>query len=138
MLEAFARRLREARAELRYDQIRFAQLGGVKKNSQINYEAGRTAPPVDYLLRLAEHGVDIGYVLTGQRSDGSLSLEQELLFEAFGQLSSREREAIIAMVLTLAGRTTSTTEIATQARAGREQLGALHDRREGYKPQDSE
>ena len=133
MLEAFSRRLREARTELRYDQMRFAQLGGVKKNSQINYEAGRTAPPVDYLLRLAEHGVDIGYVLTGQRTDGSLSLEQQLLFDAFGQLSARECEAIMAMVLTLAGQTTSTAEIGAQARAGREQLGTLHDRKQDYR-----
>lgn len=133
MLEAFSRRLREARTELRYDQMRFAQLGGVKKNSQINYEAGRTAPPVDYLLRLAEHGVDIGYVLTGQRTDGSLSLEQQLLFGAFGQLSAREREAIMAMVLTLAGQTTSIAEIGAQARAGQEQIGTLHDRKQDYR-----
>lgn len=135
MLEAFARRLREARVELRYDQMRFAQLGGVKKNSQINYEAGRTAPAVDYLLRLAEHGVDIGYILTGQRTDGSLSNDQQQLFGTFGQLSAREREAIMAMILILAGQTTTTGEISAQARASREQLGTLQDRKQDYRPE---
>lgn len=48
-------------------QIDFAAFGGAKKHSQINYEADRTAPGIDYLYALGEHGVDIVYVLTGER-----------------------------------------------------------------------
>ncbi|MCW3836013.1 helix-turn-helix domain-containing protein [Sphingomonas canadensis] len=68
-LAALGKRLREERKEKRFTQTAFSELAGVHKNSQIAYEAGRTPCTVEYLLRLAECGVDIGYVLTGRRAD---------------------------------------------------------------------
>jgi len=133
MLDAFARRLREARIEARANQSEFAEWGGAKKNSQIGYEAGKTPPTVEYLLNLERHGVDIGYVLTGHRNDGSLGFEQNLLFELFGKLSSREREAVMTLIMTLAGQTTSTAELSAQTRAGRDQLATLHERKQEYR-----
>lgn len=119
VLEAFSRRLRDARIDLRLDQIAFAALGGVKKNSQVNYEAGRTAPGVDYLLRLEEHGVDIGYVLTGRRVQTGFDINQGFIVELFSKLSDREREAVMLMLMTLAGQSISTEELAAQAREAR-------------------
>lgn len=58
-------RLKEERQRLNLDQVAFAELGGVKKNTQIAYEKGDTSPSAAYLLRLEEHGVDATYVLTG-------------------------------------------------------------------------
>lgn len=78
-LPALAHRLREERQRIRKDQAGFAALGGVGKTTQIAYEQGRTAPNTEYLLRLAEHDVDVGYVLTGTRtttSDFESSLQQ--------------------------------------------------------------
>lgn len=103
MLEAFGRRLREERLKAFSKQSEFADWGGVKTNSQVNYEAGRTPPTVEYLYRLAEHGVDIGYILTGRRNDGTLSPSMELFLELFDKLSEREREGVFAMVATIAG-----------------------------------
>ena len=137
VLETFARRLKEARVALRLDQVGFGELGGVAKNSQVNYEAGRTPPTVEYLLRLEEHGVDIGYVLTGRRSDATLPREHELLFELFGKLSARERQAVFELMSILAGATAPLEEIATQVRLGRQQLGAmaqsLHEPTPGFR-----
>lgn len=128
-LEGFSARLREARIELHHDQSRFAELGGVKKNTQISYEAGRTPPGIDYLYRLAEHGIDIGYLLTGRRTEGGGSVEQELLLDAFERLSMREREAVMHLVLALAGLviTPADLDAAGQRRA------TLHDRRDEYR-----
>ncbi|WP_232479583.1 S24 family peptidase [Sphingomonas sp. TX0522] len=56
---------------LKLDQTAFAEAGGVKKGSQIAYEKDDTPPTTEYLRKLEPHGVDIGYVLTGRRTDGS-------------------------------------------------------------------
>ncbi len=49
------------------NQIEFGKLADASENSQTAYEKGKTAPNIAYLLKLQEHGVDIGYILTGQR-----------------------------------------------------------------------
>lgn len=67
-MSTFGQRLKEERERLRLSQVDFASLGGAKKHSQINYEADRTAPDTDYLAALRLHGVDVVYVLTGERS----------------------------------------------------------------------
>ncbi len=130
MLDGFSRRLREERIRSGVNQTEFAAWGGAKKSSQINYEASKTPPSVDYLIRLEAHGVDIGYIMTGHRTDGSLSFEQQLLFELFGKLSAREREAVMGLIMSLAGQVTSTAEIGAQAREAR---SALHEKPLGFR-----
>lgn len=107
------------RLQMLLDQVAFAAMGGVKKNSQIAYESGKTAPSVDYLLALEQHGIDIGYILTGRQYDSDLSLEQQLLFEMFERLSSREREAIMSMMSVLSGQAISMSQISSQASTGK-------------------
>lgn len=132
MLDGFARRLREVRVQMVMDQVSFAALGGVKKNSQIAYESAKTAPSVDYLLALEEHGVDICYVLTGRQYDTDLSLEQTLLFEMFERLSSREREAIMAMMSVLSGQSISMAQLSSQALSGRASQQLLQQGRASF------
>ena len=61
----FGRRLREARDRLRLTQEQFAELGGVKRVSQHLYEQDARVPDLNYLLRLKEHGVDVGHLVLG-------------------------------------------------------------------------
>ena len=67
-MSSFSDRLREERLRLDMVQPEFAGLGGVGKQSQINYESGKRMPDAAYLAALAEHGVDVGYLVTGERS----------------------------------------------------------------------
>lgn len=55
------------------NQTEFAQLGGVGKTTQINYEKGERFPDAAYLAAVASIGVDVLYVVTGNR-DGGASL----------------------------------------------------------------
>jgi transcriptional regulator with XRE-family HTH domain len=103
-LRRFGERLREMRILMAANQQDFAALGGVKKNSQVTYETGKTAPTVEYLYRLAGHGVDIGYILTGRREDGSQGDEERLLIDLFAKLDTRERDAIMTMLASLTGK----------------------------------
>ncbi len=62
-----AARLRQERERIGATQEAMAFQAGVGKHSQIHYESGRTAPNARYLIKAADHGVDVLYVITGQR-----------------------------------------------------------------------
>lgn len=65
-------RLKEERKRLNFSLIEFANLLGIHRNTQGNYEAGRE-PPTGYLLAVQEVGVDIAYVMEGERLRGVAS-----------------------------------------------------------------
>lgn len=52
---------------MKLSQAAFAALGGVSRGSQIAYEQGRADPAASYLQKLAEAGINVGYLLTGRR-----------------------------------------------------------------------
>jgi transcriptional regulator with XRE-family HTH domain len=66
----FSSRLREERKRLGLSQEALAEIGGVKLNAQSNYETAKRAPDADYLARVAEQGVDVGFLFTGLRTPG--------------------------------------------------------------------
>ncbi|WP_230945544.1 helix-turn-helix domain-containing protein [Burkholderia pseudomultivorans] len=60
-------RLREERLRIGLSQDEFAAVGGVTRRSQSAYESDERSPDASYLLSVRAIGVDIYYVLTGQR-----------------------------------------------------------------------
>jgi transcriptional regulator with XRE-family HTH domain len=67
-LSTFGKRLRAERNKIGLSQTEFAALGGGKKHAQINYEADKSSPTCEFLSKLTLHGVDVVYVLTGERA----------------------------------------------------------------------
>ena len=63
-------RLKEERKRLGLSKIDFANMLGIHRNTQGNYEAGRE-PPIPYLLAVQEAGVDVAYVMEGERHTGA-------------------------------------------------------------------
>lgn len=81
-------------------QARAADFGGVSRATQINYEGGQTSPPAAYLLQLVPHGLDMLYVLTGQRgvdTVGLLSAEESALVDNY-RAASPEHQASLRAV----------------------------------------
>lgn len=60
-------RLREERNKLGLSQEKLAEVGGVQKLAQTNYETGKRSPTGEYLVKIAELGADVNYILTGVR-----------------------------------------------------------------------
>ena len=60
-------RLREERIRLGLSQAQLGEIGGVQKQAQLKYEKGDRQPDARYLEAVAGAGVDVLYVLTGQR-----------------------------------------------------------------------
>ncbi len=61
-------RLRDERERLELNQSDFAVVAGTTRKSQFNYESDARRPDADYLAAIAAAGVDVLFVLTGQRS----------------------------------------------------------------------
>lgn len=91
----FFERLREERERLGMNQTEMGLIGGVRKEAQSNYETGKRSPGADYLARIAEAGVDVGYLLTGTRTPSAIREE--------GSEYDVRKKAILDMVEELNG-----------------------------------
>ncbi|VWC55079.1 XRE family transcriptional regulator [Burkholderia lata] len=80
-------------------QAEFAALGGLGKQAEFNYEADARSPDANYLAALAKVGVDVLYVVTGERAQGVVTPDDEAeLLEGFRQLNDVGRTAVQASV----------------------------------------
>lgn len=60
-------RLREERKRLGFTQPKLGEVTGVIKGTQIAYEKDERSPDTKYLAAAAKSGVDVLYVITGER-----------------------------------------------------------------------
>ncbi|MFC3944124.1 helix-turn-helix domain-containing protein [Pseudomonas gingeri] len=98
-------RLRQERERLGLSQKAFGEIGGVEANAQGKYESGDRAPKADYLSRVAERGVDVLYVLTGNRTPtlvDNLNSNEEKVLGSYRTLRKADQEAISQLTTTLA------------------------------------
>lgn len=62
----------------------FGEIGGVQKRAQINYESDGRTPDAQYLQAISRIGVDVLYVLTGERSAaGALTPDERQMLDLF-------------------------------------------------------
>lgn len=98
-------RLRQERERLGLSQKIFGEIGGVEANAQGKYENGGRAPKADYLSRVAERGVDVLFVLTGNRTPTlieNLSQVEETVLGCYRALFKEDQDAIRRLTSTLA------------------------------------
>lgn len=92
-----SKRLLEERKRLKMSQTEFAQCAGTTKKSQIEYEKERLPAFAAYLAAIAAAGVDVQYVLTGQRSaEPVLTPEEKNLLDAWQNAPQAVRAAALA------------------------------------------
>ncbi|EPC02487.1 hypothetical protein L861_09030 [Litchfieldella anticariensis FP35 = DSM 16096] len=89
-------RLFEERKRLKLSQAAMGEIGGVHANAQRNYEKGVRNPDATYLAAVAEKGVDVLYVLTGQRSttEGALSPDEAALLDNYRHTPPERRGSL--------------------------------------------
>lgn len=103
-------RLREERDRLGLSQAAFGELGGVKANAQGNYEKGDRSPDAAYLAAVAAHGVDVLYVVTGERTPeaaDSITAAEAKVLECYRALPAADQgvlERTAAVLAESAGR----------------------------------
>ena len=95
----FAERLKEIRLQKNLTQEAFAVIAGVTKKSQLNYEKGERSPDADYLMRLAEEGLDVKYLLTGKRDRSKLNYIQGQLLDFYDKADDDSRAAVFDLFM---------------------------------------
>ncbi|MDH4585620.1 helix-turn-helix transcriptional regulator [Pseudomonas sp. BN415] len=98
-------RLKQERERLGSNQTDFAAQAGVSKNTQYNYEKGDRSPDAAYLAAIADVGVDILYVVTGQHVPlpaDSISAADSRILEQYHSLSEKDQEAVAHLISALA------------------------------------
>ncbi|MHB0819857.1 helix-turn-helix domain-containing protein [Stutzerimonas stutzeri] len=104
-MSGLGERLREERKRLGLSQADFGALGGVKANAQGKYEADERSPDATYLEGLSAAGVDVLYLLTGQRvpvtAEGLADDETEVLGH-YRSMPDSDRAAVRRMTTALA------------------------------------
>lgn len=98
-------RLKEERLRLGLNQSDFAALAQVAKNSQLNYEKGERSPDAAYLAAVAAAGVDVLYVVTGERKPtlaDSIPADEAQLLEHYRSLPAAVKASLAQLATTLA------------------------------------
>jgi transcriptional regulator with XRE-family HTH domain len=90
-------RLREERERLGLTQAELGEIAAVAKNTQHNYEKGVRSPDAAYLAAVAAAGVDVLYVVTGQRTprvEEGLSEREKAVLDNYRSLGEGDQAAV--------------------------------------------
>jgi transcriptional regulator with XRE-family HTH domain len=104
-------RLKEERVRLGFNQADFAAFAGVAKTSQFNYEKGERSPDAAYLAAVAERGVDVLYVVTGERKPtpaDCFTTDEAGLLGYYRSMPESDRQTMVRMAFALAKAADST------------------------------
>jgi transcriptional regulator with XRE-family HTH domain len=100
-------RLKEERVRLGWNQERLAEVAGCTRRSVVDWENENSTalPKAEQLEKLAEHGVDVYYVLTGQRIGlaTTLSVRESALVENYRAAPEEAKKALETTSAALAG-----------------------------------
>lgn len=84
------------------NQTEFGRIANTTLDSQSRYEIGRHIPNAEYLARLASAGVDVRFVLTGERSAGDrLDDDAAELLSTFLSLPPHLRQVARSVLATM-------------------------------------
>ena len=89
-------RLRAERTKFDLKQSELAAKAGITTKSQGAYERGERSPTAEYLSALAGIGIDVTYVLTGERVSDmlGLTLEEAALIDNYRNMGDEQKESI--------------------------------------------
>ncbi len=95
-------RIKEERDRLGFSQMAFAGVAEATRNSQLNWEKGTAFPNAAVLAAWSKIGVDVLYIVTGERSvdiEKSLAADEEVLLNAYRAAPVAVRNGALAVLL---------------------------------------
>ena len=95
-------RIRSERERLEMSQPQFAKIAGTTKQTLFSWESGKTSPNAGQMASLAAAGVDITYIVTGQRSQAApppepsitLNRKERAFWDMFKELDEQDQREI--------------------------------------------
>lgn len=97
------KRLKEERLRLHLNQDDFSQEAGITRKTLFGYETGARAPDAGSLSVWAKMGLDVAYVVTGERKQplsAVLTSEEQVMLNAYRDLSPKEQKQLMVLALT--------------------------------------
>lgn len=88
----FGSRLRDAREAIGRNQTQLAEIAGIKRMAQGQYENEVRAPTVKYLSAVAAEGIDLQYVLFGCKTGPSREEQRRLERQVFDLVEQYARQ----------------------------------------------
>lgn len=123
-------RIREERERLGLSQTDFAALAGATRKTLFNWESGVASPNIAVVSAWADHGLDVLYVVTGQRAGGvkpapGLTPEEQTLLDYFREASKEVRRAALGALIGAqpAGTRMGSVNITSKGQRGGVQVG---------------
>lgn len=98
-------RLRKERDRLKLTQTQLGALGGVSLQAQHTYETDKRSPNARYLAGIASGGVDILYVVTGERKPidkATLTMEESRLVTNYNAAPNKDKRVASQLLESLA------------------------------------
>lgn len=95
----FGGRLWAERDRLGIKQVDLCKALEISKTTQIQYEANKSRPDVDYLVKISELGFDLVYLLVGERGSAPLQVDHQNLVAAYDAASEELKTAAFAVLL---------------------------------------
>jgi transcriptional regulator with XRE-family HTH domain len=105
-------RLKEERSRLGLSQTDLGAAGGVGKTTQLNYEKDERSPDAKYLASVKPLGIDVYYVLVGERfpvSPDQLSPFELEVMSYLKELTDYDKETLRRMAAAMATVTKGST-----------------------------
>lgn len=99
--EQTGERLRTERLRVNVSQLSLAEACDVSRGTLATWEKGEQSPNAAALAVMAEHGIDVLYVVTGQRAgeaESTLAPAERELLQAWRQSSEQGRALLSAAV----------------------------------------
>lgn len=96
----YGERIKSERLRLDIQQLAFAEACGVSRGGLLKWEKGEASPNAAALAAMSAMGVDVLYVVTGQRageSESTLAPAERDLLQAWRHGSEKGRSALAAM-----------------------------------------
>jgi transcriptional regulator with XRE-family HTH domain len=103
-LQDIGARLRQERERLGLNQTDLGAVAEVTRNTQAEYEGGKRAFNVNYMLAIRELGIDPIYLLEGVRPIGAMTDDEASFMSCLDVLSSDEQRALLTIAHSMAGR----------------------------------
>lgn len=100
---SFFERLRDERQRLGLSQTELAEAGGVTKKTQGLYERGDRSPSADYLMAISTVGMDLPYLLSGNRLVPlcSSNASPDELTVGLSSLGNQQRDLVTQLISAL-------------------------------------
>lgn len=92
-------RLKEERERLGLTLVAFAKAAQAGKNTLIDWEKGKTYPTAAALAALHTIGVDITYIVTGQRLVVINEPEEQVLLNTYRELPTEAKKDILLSIM---------------------------------------